>query len=57
MIIAAFISLVVALWFTFVNIGRISNKLDIPGMNFLIQAVSWSFFIFWLLSRMGIAVR
>ena len=46
MIVLKFISLVIAIWFTYVNIIRMVYKQKLPAINFIIQAVAITTFIF-----------
>lgn len=46
MIIVKFISLVIAIWFTVVNLGMIKHRQDVSALNILIQSISIAVFVF-----------
>jgi hypothetical protein len=46
MVYIKFISLVIAIWFTVVNLGLIKHKQDVSALNILIQAISIAVFVF-----------
>jgi len=46
MVVIKFISLVIAIWFSIVNIGSIAHKQNVPMLNLLIQSISIAIFVF-----------